>query len=106
MTRIERLRALINNGLEPAYLEILNESGQHSRGGAETHLRVIVVADRFDGQSPVQRQRLVNLLVADEFNQGLHALALRTLTPAEWEAQGGRDSQSSPLCHGRRGGGL
>lgn len=104
MSRLERVRTVLEKALAPSHLEILDESQQHSRGGSETHLRVVVVATRFEGQSLVQRQRLVNETIADEFKRGLHALALRTLTPAEWLSQGGADTQSSPLCGGRRGG--
>src|SRR5260370_502622 len=49
----------------------------------ETHLRVEIVSEAFEGQSGVARQRLVYAALKDEFAAGLHALALTTLTPAE-----------------------
>lgn len=35
-------------------------------------------------QGQLARHRAINNLMADEFEQGLHALSLRTKTPAEW----------------------
>lgn len=35
-------------------------------------------------QNQLARHRAINNLMADEFEQGLHALSLRTKTPAEW----------------------
>ena len=42
-----------------------------------------IVADRFDGLSRVARQRLVFDVLAVEMENEIHALAMRTLTPAE-----------------------
>jgi stress-induced morphogen len=37
----------------------------------------------------IQRHRLVNDSLKAEFEAGLHALSLKTKSPAEWEAAGG-----------------
>ena len=45
-----RIERKLGSGLSPAHLEILDESGMHASGpGAETHFRVLVVSDRFEG---------------------------------------------------------
>jgi BolA protein len=44
---------------------------------------VYIVAEAFAGQSLVERQRLINGLLVDEFAAGLHALSLTTQTPEE-----------------------
>ncbi len=72
----------------PVRLAVEDESSQHHghagwREGGETHFRVEIVSAAFDGQSRVARQRLVYAALKDEFDAGLHALALTTLTPAE-----------------------
>ena len=72
----------------PSRLSIEDESGRH-RGHAgwreegETHFRVEIVSDAFEGRSRVARQRLVYDALKDELAGGVHALALTTLTPAE-----------------------
>lgn len=45
--------------------------------------RVDVVSAAFEGKNPVQRHRLVYQLLAAEIEAGVHALALKTKTPAE-----------------------
>lgn len=98
--RIKRVENLVRATLSPLHLEILDESHQHSGNGAETHLRLVVVAEGFNGLSRVERQKKIYALLAEELSAGLHALALRTLTPQEWQAEGGVDQYASPPCHG------
>jgi BolA protein len=43
-----------------------------------------VVSPRFEGLSSVDAQRLVYEVLESELKGGLHALALRTLTPEQW----------------------
>ncbi|CAD7925892.1 unnamed protein product [Amoebophrya sp. A120] len=75
------------------YLEMEDESHEH-RGHAgvrdattaETHFRVVVVSDKFEGISRVQRQQRVYGILKEEFQtQGLHALSLKCLTTSEYE---------------------
>lgn len=72
----------------PSRLSIEDESSQHRghagwREGGETHFRVEIVSQAFEGKTRVARQRLVYETLRDELAAGLHALALTTLTPQE-----------------------
>ena len=72
----------------PLRLTIEDESSKHRghsghREGGESHFRVEIVSAEFAGKSRVARQRLVYEALKGEFDAGLHALALTTLTPAE-----------------------
>lgn len=49
-----------------------------------TDFAVAVVSGAFAGKSQIARHRLVNSLLKDEFDAGLHALSLRLKTPEEW----------------------
>lgn len=85
--------------LRPRHLEVVNESHMHSvPKGSETHFKVLVVSEAFDGMGPVDRHRTVNALLKHELATGVHALSLRTLTPAQWE----KDAVpfESPACLG------
>jgi acid stress-induced BolA-like protein IbaG/YrbA len=56
--------------------------------GADAHFSAVVVADAFAGKTRVEQHRMVYALFRDEMaNQTIHALALRTATPAEWDAE-------------------
>lgn len=94
----ESIRRKLESTFSPSYLEIENESQKHSRGGAETHFRVIVVSERFAGLSRVDRQRLVAGLFNEERDLGLHALSQRTFTPAEWEQFKDKLDLKTPAC--------
>jgi stress-induced morphogen len=49
---------------------------------------VALVSPSFTGKSAIQRHRLVNSLLKEEFDtMGLHALSLRLKTPEEWEGE-------------------
>ncbi len=87
----------------PLHLEVHNESHQHAvPPGAESHFKVIIVSSEFAPLGLVQRHRAVNAVLAPLFQQGLHALALHTLTPEEWYAQGGQVPASPPCLGGSK----
>jgi acid stress-induced BolA-like protein IbaG/YrbA len=46
-----------------------------------------VVSARFEGRTRVERQRLVYAALGDLFPSAIHALAMRTLTPEEWQRE-------------------
>lgn len=100
MSRQSRIQAQIRDVLAPIHLEVVDESHMHSvPPGAESHFKVLVVSERFEGQGPVARHRAVNRLLAEELQGGLHALALHTWTPEEWFEKGG-EAPASPPCQG------
>lgn len=76
----------------PARLNIADDSERHRghaghREGGETHFKVEIVSDAFEGKNRVARQRLVYETLKDEFAAGLHALEVKALTPAEAAAR-------------------
>lgn len=55
--------------------------------GDGTHFNALVVAEVFAGKSRVQKQQLVYDTVRKQLLDGtLHALSVKALTPAEWQA--------------------
>jgi len=90
MAVADRIRAKLASALEPQRLEIIDDSHRHAghagaREGGESHFTVEVVSGAFEGMSRVARQRLVYDLLKDELAGPVHALALRTLTPGEYQ---------------------
>ena len=80
----------LNAGLAPEKLTIEDQSARHhghagARPEGESHFEVTVVSGKFEGLSRIERQRLVYRLLADDLKSDIHALALKTLTPAEAE---------------------
>ncbi|MYB18210.1 MAG: BolA family transcriptional regulator [Holophagales bacterium] len=84
-------------------VEVLNESRMHNvPPEAETHFRVVVVSNRFEGANRLQRHRVIHRALADELAGPVHALAIDALTPAEWRARG-ESRGLSPDCRGGSG---
>ena len=100
MNRKETIETRLRDQLAPMHLEVVDESHMHAvPEGAESHFKVVIVSEGFADAPLIKRHRLVNTLLADAFGQGLHALALHTMTPEEWFAKGGQ-APDSPECMG------
>lgn len=91
--------------LAPAHLDVINESHSHAvPRHAETHFKVVAVADSFADMSRIQRHRRVNDILAHELQTGVHALSLQLFTPAEWAQRGGEIPKSPPCMGGSKRG--
>lgn len=87
--------------LQPQFVELVNESNRHAGyfDGKESHFKLTIVSDAFNGQRLVQRHQQIYGLVNDLLVQGggtVHALAIHAYTPSEWQGQ----SPDSPNCAG------
>jgi BolA protein len=84
------LRARLEQAFTPAHLEVHDEGERHighPGAAAGGHFRVVVVSQAFRGLDLLSRQRAVYAALGDTLGAGVHALALRTLTPEEWACQ-------------------
>lgn len=96
------LQQLIENKLveefAPVHLEVINESHMHGSPSDDSHFKVIMVAEQFDGLRLLQRHRAVNKVLNDELAGPVHALALHVYSPVEWQQL--HDVPTSPACRG------
>ena len=84
----------------PTHLDVVNESGQHNVApGSETHFKVTLVANSFEGQRLVARHQSIYKALQLELESGVHALALHCYTPAEWQSRQAA-APASPSCRG------
>lgn len=95
---IERLQPL-----NPIILNLENESHQHAGyfEGKESHFKLTIVSQHFEGKRLVQRHQKIYQYINDLLTQGggsIHALAIHAYAPNEW--QGSRPD--SPNCAGQR----
>lgn len=95
----DSIEASLRSALPLEHLDILNESHKHAGPGAETHFKVTVVSAEFEGVGPVKRHQRLYQLLQKQLNEGVHALALHTYTPAEWARKNGV-APRSPDCAG------
>ena len=58
--------------------------------GDGEHFFATIVSAEFDGKTRVGRHQRVYQALGDRMRVQIHALSMKTLTPAEWAAQGGK----------------
>ena len=89
--------------LQPQFLEVINESHKHNvPAGSESHFKVIIVSDEFNGKKLLARHRMVNNILADELAHSIHALFLHTMTTEEWFEKSGALNNSPPCLGGSK----
>ena len=70
------VKSYIAAGLECSHLEVEGD-GQH--------FFATIVSDAFEGKRPIARHQLVYAALGDRMRAEIHALSMKTLTPAEWK---------------------
>ena len=74
------IRRLIEAGLDCEHVEVTGDG---------RHFDAVVVSSAFAGKPVIRQHRLVYGTLGERFdNDVLHALALRTYTPAQWDQLG------------------
>lgn len=83
--RVQRIRALLESGLQPTELEIIDDSHLHAgHAGARDgrgHFRVRIVAACFSGVPTLRRHQLVYGCLGQMMQTDIHALSITALTP-------------------------
>jgi BolA protein len=85
--RVTLLRTRLTQALQPASLEIIDESARHAGpAGAASgggHFIVNIVSLAFQGKNLLQRHRMVYDAVGDMMHTEIHALSIQAQTPQE-----------------------
>jgi len=85
----------------PLHLDVVNESHKHNVPvGSESHFKVIIVSEEFEGERLIKRHRAVNAILSEELAEKIHALALHTYTIKEWQDYYAENTPLSPNCLG------
>ena len=88
--RVEKIEQRIRAALNPAQLEILDTSAAHAghagaiaSGGG--HFYATIVAEAFQGKTPVQRHQMVYQALGELMRTDIHALSIKAFTPEEFK---------------------
>ena len=86
--RLAEIKARLEAALSPESLQVDDESHLHAgHEGAKDgrgHFRVLVVSDRFLGQSAIKRHRMIYQAMDDLMQTDIHALTIEAFTPDEF----------------------
>lgn len=97
MSLAEKIEQKLRDEFAPQHIDVQCESHLHNvPTGSEMHFRVVLVSDAFTAQRKVQRHQKVYGALAEEMAGPIHALALHTYSPAEWQGE----APESPECQG------
>ena len=100
MTIQQQIETQLEQAFTPVFLAVTNESHQHSvPANSETHFKVVLVTAAFEGRRKVARHQQVYAALVPQLEGPVHALALHTYTPAEWQQRQG-EAPLSPACLG------
>lgn len=75
---VDDVRRYIAQGLACDHIEV---------AGDGRHFEALIVSAAFEGKSRVARHQLVYAALGERMREEIHALSMRTLTPAEYGAQ-------------------
>ncbi|KDO31412.1 hypothetical protein SPRG_04027 [Saprolegnia parasitica CBS 223.65] len=90
MVTTAELSAKLEAALQVTYIQVEDNSD-----GCGTKFSVIVVSPLFEGMGLLQRQRAVNEALKEEMTS-IHALQMKTWTPAQFEQR--RPSSRASSC--------
>jgi acid stress-induced BolA-like protein IbaG/YrbA len=74
----DELKKIIEAGVPSAQVNVQGEGD---------HFEATVVSAAFEGKSMVQQHQMVYGVLGDLMQGAVHALALRTYTPEQWQKQ-------------------
>ena len=89
-TTPELIHGYISAGLACTHLEVEGD-GQH--------FFATIVSPEFDGLPRVRRHQRVYAALGDRMREEIHALSMKTLTPAEWASERSRASGTATSHH-------
>lgn len=89
MSRVERIRAALQDAFAPSRLEVVDDSLRHAgHAGARDgrgHFNVEIVSEAFAGLPPLARHRRVYAALGEMMTTDIHALSIHAMTPGEAE---------------------
>jgi acid stress-induced BolA-like protein IbaG/YrbA len=74
----ETVQGYIAQGLHCEHLQVTGDG---------RHFDALIVSAEFEGVRSVQRHQKVYAVLGDRMREEIHALSMKTFTPAEWAQQ-------------------
>ena len=86
----DEVQRFIAQGLACEHLEV---------DGDGQHFFATIVSAEFEGTSRVMRHQRVYKALGDRMREEIHALSMKTLTPAEWAASASSNGSATAAAH-------
>ena len=85
-----KIDQLIMDHFKPYFFSVSDVSEQHRghqnfKENVESHFEIIIVSEKFDNRNKIQRHRMVNKSLKEEFLSDLHSVTIKTFTIDEFK---------------------
>ena len=90
LNRKINIENLILKNYEPEFFSVLDVSEQHRghqnfKENVESHFEIIIVSEKFINLNRIERHRMVNQSLREEFLSDLHSVIIKTYTTEEYK---------------------
>ena len=85
-----KIDQLIIDYFKPHFFSVSDVSEQHRghqnfKENVESHFEIIIVSEKFDNRNKIERHRMVNKSLKEEFLSDLHSVTIKTYTIDEFK---------------------
>ena len=86
-----KIENLISKNYEPEFFSVIDVSEQHRghkdfKEDVESHFEIIIVSEKFKNLNRIERHRMVNKSLREEFLSNLHSVIIKTYTLEEYKS--------------------
>ncbi len=90
MKRKTIIENLILKDYEPEFFSVIDVSEQHRghqdfKEDVESHFEILIVSEKFKNLNRIERHRMVNQSLREEFLLDLHSVVIKTYTTEEFK---------------------
>ena len=85
-----KIDQLIMDHFKPLFFSVSDVSEQHRghqnfKENVESHFEIIIVSEKFNNRNKIERHRMVNKSLKEEFLSDLHSVTIKTYTIDEFK---------------------
>ena len=90
MKRKLKIENIIINYFKPHFFSVIDVSEEHRghqnfKENVESHFEIIIVSEKFHNKNKIDRHRMVNQSLREEFLLDLHSVVIKTYTIDEYK---------------------
>ena len=90
LNRKSKIEKMISDDITPYFFSVKDVSEEHRghqsfKEDVESHFEIIIVAEKFYNKNKIERHRIVNKILKEEFLSDLHSVTLKAFSIEEYD---------------------
>ena len=90
MNRKLKIEKMISDDINPYFFSVKDVSEEHRghqsfKEDIESHFEIIIVTEKFHNKNKIERHRIVNKILKEEFLSDLHSVTLKAFSIQEYD---------------------